>query len=369
MRIRLLGENLIAFRDTSGEVGIVANACPHRGASLFFGRNEEERAALRLPRLEVRRRPAPASTCPPSPPRATSRTRCASRLPLRRAQRHRLGLHGAARDAAAAARPAAQPRRRTARSCSSALQECNWLQALEGDIDTVHAGFLHYGHVKTEKILPGQRRRTTSLSSAGRLSCAQEHEIGTTYGAYRTAEEDTEYWRTGHFLLPFYTMNAPRRPGPEEQRQRLGAAGRREHDGLGRPAAAAADRRPRHRRHQGGANVRAGPARNARPLRPAKRNGARRASSSTTVDWLGRFRPIANKDNDYLIDRDLQGGHGYLPGLPRAQDPMAQETMGTIYDRTQEHLGTSDAMIIRTRRKLLDCVRGRSRRAARTARA
>ncbi|HEU0075141.1 MAG TPA: Rieske 2Fe-2S domain-containing protein [Dehalococcoidia bacterium] len=42
VRIRLLGENLIAFRATSGAVGLVQNACPHRGASLFFGRNEEE---------------------------------------------------------------------------------------------------------------------------------------------------------------------------------------------------------------------------------------------------------------------------------------------------------------------------------------
>src|SRR3954467_6352982 len=41
-RLRLLGENLIAFRTTSGEVGLIQNACPHRGASLFFGRNEEE---------------------------------------------------------------------------------------------------------------------------------------------------------------------------------------------------------------------------------------------------------------------------------------------------------------------------------------
>ena len=42
VRLRLLGENLIAFRATSGNVGIVQNACPHRGASLFFGRNEED---------------------------------------------------------------------------------------------------------------------------------------------------------------------------------------------------------------------------------------------------------------------------------------------------------------------------------------
>jgi phenylpropionate dioxygenase-like ring-hydroxylating dioxygenase large terminal subunit len=42
MRIRLLGEDLIAFKDTAGKVGLLHNACPHRGASLFFGRNEEE---------------------------------------------------------------------------------------------------------------------------------------------------------------------------------------------------------------------------------------------------------------------------------------------------------------------------------------
>ncbi|MGH2365716.1 MAG: Rieske 2Fe-2S domain-containing protein, partial [Chloroflexota bacterium] len=41
LRVLLLGEQLIAFRDTNGQVGLVANACPHRGASLFFGRNEE----------------------------------------------------------------------------------------------------------------------------------------------------------------------------------------------------------------------------------------------------------------------------------------------------------------------------------------
>src|SRR3954469_1069371 len=42
LRLRILGENLIAFRATSGAVGIIQNSCPHRGASMFFGRNEEE---------------------------------------------------------------------------------------------------------------------------------------------------------------------------------------------------------------------------------------------------------------------------------------------------------------------------------------
>src|SRR5205823_191289 len=42
VRIRLLGENMIGYRVSSGAVGLIQNACPHRGASLFFGRNEEE---------------------------------------------------------------------------------------------------------------------------------------------------------------------------------------------------------------------------------------------------------------------------------------------------------------------------------------
>ena len=55
VRIKLLGEELIAFRDTTGAVGLLDNNCPHRRASLFFGRNEESGISLRVPRVEVRR--------------------------------------------------------------------------------------------------------------------------------------------------------------------------------------------------------------------------------------------------------------------------------------------------------------------------
>jgi len=86
-----------------------------------------------------------------------------------------------------------------------------------------------------------------------------------------------------------------------------------------------------------------------------------------TSDWLGKFRPLSNKHNDYNIDRELQGSiewdeskpiAGTYSGVPApAQDPMAQESMGEIYDRTQEHLATSDAMIIRARRHLIDAAK------------
>ncbi len=108
LRVKLLGEELIAFRTTSGAVGLIQNACPHRGASLFFGRNEEEglrcvyhgwkfdvtrrlhRHALRARRIEL--------------PRQGARPR----LRHPRARRRDLGLHGLARGAAAAARPRGQ---------------------------------------------------------------------------------------------------------------------------------------------------------------------------------------------------------------------------------------------------------------------
>src|SRR5690349_3026536 len=41
LRMRYMGEDLVAFRDTNGQVGLIQTSCPHRGASLFFGRNEE----------------------------------------------------------------------------------------------------------------------------------------------------------------------------------------------------------------------------------------------------------------------------------------------------------------------------------------
>jgi len=77
-----------------------------------------------------------------------------------------------------------------------------------------------------------------------------------------------------------------------------------------------------------------------------------------STDWIGRFRPAANKTNDWLIDREAQAAMSTYTGVPAdAQDPMAQESMGPIYDRTQEHLGITDSMIIRTRRKLVDAAK------------
>src|SRR5262249_56158992 len=78
-----------------------------------------------------------------------------------------------------------------------------------------------------------------------------------------------------------------------------------------------------------------------------------------TNDWMGRWRPVKNKDNDHGLDRDMQRrGDSFtgIIGIP-LQDQAIQETMDPIIDRTQEHLASSDRMVMLTRRVLLRAVR------------
>jgi hypothetical protein len=77
-----------------------------------------------------------------------------------------------------------------------------------------------------------------------------------------------------------------------------------------------------------------------------------------TTDWYGRFRMVSDSRNDYRIDRDWQRNGDYtgIAGI-HTQDQAVTESMGPIYDRTSEHLGSSDAMVIRTRRRLLNAAR------------
>ncbi len=77
-----------------------------------------------------------------------------------------------------------------------------------------------------------------------------------------------------------------------------------------------------------------------------------------TTDWLGKARLEANSSNDYLIDRDVQRNGSYtgIDGIG-LQDQAVTESMGPIYERAQEHLGTSDAMVIRTRRRAIAAAR------------
>jgi hypothetical protein len=157
-------------------------------------------------------------------------------------------------------------------------------------------------------------------------------EYGVTYGAYREAEEDTYYWRIASFLFPFYTMTPTGVLGKRKQ-VRAWVPMDDEHTlyfVMVEPGSRS--------------DIAGGPPTHEMPR---------------TTDWFGRFRARATVENDYEIDREAQRAMKSYTGLPSItiQDQAVTESMGTIYNRSSEHLGTSDAMIIRTRRRLIEAAR------------
>jgi hypothetical protein len=233
---------------------------------------------------------------------------------------------------------------------SLTMMNANWLQTIEGDLDTVHLGFLHLGSVKPEDTTPGSYDYYTVNDRHPRYE-VQDAEFGLTYAAYRAAEEDTVYWRIAHFMFPFYTLIPTGALGavirgqfwvPLDDHHTM-------YWGWGVANAAPAGR--------DGAAATENNAATGRPVNAAGRGGFDYLPN--TSDWLGRWRLTQNQANDYLIDREAQARGDSFTGVRgvRQQDKVVTESMGPVMDRTREHLGTSDTMIIRTRRKLLKAAR------------
>jgi len=351
LRLRLLGENLIAFRTTSGKYGLLAHACPHRGASLFFGRNEEDglRCVYHGWKFDV------AGQCVdmPNEPAESNFKSKVKAVAYPCVERNGIVWTYMGPRTPAPPLPEWLPNMEPDCQLWLRLQESNWLQALEGDIDTVHAFFLHSGHITRDMSFPGSDSYYISEQRWAHW-VAQDHEIGTSYAAVREAEPGTEYWRMGHFLFPFYTLNGPGLLGVKNQslawvplddeHTMVWTVGRQQ------PF-------PPETETVGGFKagfIRTDPVGRFDPYGQRPQGGIQPRRFETNSGWLGRFRPIANQHNDYLMDRELQKRMGTYSGIPGiAQDSSMQESMGPIYDRTQERLGTSDLMIIRTRRKML----------------
>jgi phthalate 4,5-dioxygenase oxygenase subunit len=350
LRTRLLGENLIAFRNTAGGVGLLQDACPHRGASMFFGRNEEEglRCVYHGWKFDI----TGACVDMPSEPaesnfRTKVRTRAypcverngivwtymGTRSPLPELPHLEVNMLPDGESVA-----------------QKVLRDCNWMQALEGDIDTSHLSFLHLGAVKPEAAIPGSFDYYGVRDRSPKYD-VHETEFGTTYGAYRPAEEDTYYWRIANFLFPFYTMIPTGTLGVAVH-ARAWVPVDDEHVMFWSMAV------PRTRAV--GRGGQAGSESNAASGRPADAasNGGRSGGyhyEDFTTGWLGRWHLDQNASNDYMIDRAAQASGVNYTGIPGIfqQDQAVTESMGPVYVRSHEHLGTSDAMIIRTRRRVI----------------
>jgi phenylpropionate dioxygenase-like ring-hydroxylating dioxygenase large terminal subunit len=342
VRIRILGENLIAFRASSGAVGLVADACPHRGASLFFGRNEEDglRCVYHGWKFDVTGAcvdmPSEPAESNPSPGSGQSfKTKVRAKAYPCVERNGTVWTYMGPRETppplpVVEANLEAHPDALT----ETTLRECSWLQALEGDIDTSHVGFLHNGSMQPDDLKRGSYLYYTVTDRAPRFAIV-DTPFGVSYGAYRPAEPGTSYWRIGHFMFPAFTMVPTGILGTQL---------------LGRYWVPMDDH---HVMHWSWSVPSAG----SMAGRAAANFGAASYLPNGT-GWYERWRPVQDPRNDYQIDREAQRTTSFtgIDGVS-TQDQAITESMGPVCDRTNEHLGTSDAMVIRTRRALLRAAR------------
>jgi phthalate 4,5-dioxygenase len=337
VRIMLLGEQLIAFRDTNGKVGLIQNNCPHRGASLFFGRNEE--AGLRC--VYHGWKFAVDGTCIDMPNEPAESDFKAKVKAVAYPTQERGGVVWAYLGPRKTPPPLPdlegnmQPD--SANNVRATQLPCNWLQILEGDIDTTHVGFLHYGGLKAEDQIPGSFSEYQLRVKTAHFEVI-DTEGGAAYGARRPAGPDQDYWRIAQWCFPFYTFTPPGVLGTKK-----GGGARVPMDDYHTMTFTMAAGRPRPNRPTGNSPF------FLQPMQP------------NTTDWFGRFRPVQQPDNDYQIDRETQrnnDGYAGYTGISGVgmQDAAMTTSMGPIYDRSREHLGTTDAMVIRVRRRLIAAV-------------
>lgn len=359
VRVRLLGENLIAFRDTLGKVGLLADKCSHRGASLFFARNEEGglRCVYHGWKYDL------AGHCIDMP-NELSENKFHQRIQHPAYPCHEHGgivwtYMGPRTDAPSLPQFlwTFLPEERIGHA-QKVLRECSWVQALEGDLDSVHSTYLHSA-IRLEEYEEGSADYYRRKARAAHLE-ARDTDAGILYGA-RYEAEDKYYWRITQYLMPFYTMIGGNLVEPAT----IG----------GRPV--------RGGREDGGRGV--GGIRMWIPLddgntmywsisgRPPgsgeeanqRTNDDRRGSAeflAPTTDWLGKWRWKANWTNDYLIDYDEQRNRSFtgvsrFGGGAMLQDQAMTESMGPIVDRTTEHLGMTDTAIVRARGRLIEAAK------------
>jgi phenylpropionate dioxygenase-like ring-hydroxylating dioxygenase large terminal subunit len=333
VRIELLSEKLIAFRDTEGRLGLMDELCAHRRVSLWFGRNEEN--GLRCPyhgwKYDV------SGQCVDIPSELPESTLC---------QKVRLKAYSLVEKGgilwAYMGDPEKKPPlpefevcnvRPEQRFVSKRLQECNWLQAMEGGIDSSHVSFLHGGSLASDPLFRGAGGNKYNIADKRPVFEVVDAPGGLFIGARRNAENDQYYWRITPWVMPSFTMIAPR-------------GGHTVHGHWWIPIddercwAWSFDYTP------------------AREITKEERAAMKNGQGIHCKYVPGTYVPLANKSNDYLIDREAQKAGIYYSGVESIaiQDASLQESMGAICDRSKEMLVSTDRGIMMARRKLFEAI-------------
>jgi phenylpropionate dioxygenase-like ring-hydroxylating dioxygenase large terminal subunit len=217
------------------------------------------------------------------------------------------------------------------RYISKRIQSCNYLQAMEGGLDSIHSTFLHRFSVGDDPLLKRDPVSAAYIKADPRPVFVPMDSPGGLYIATRrNAEDDKYYWRVTQWLMPCFNLFAPYKGNPHGGHAWV----------------------PIDDEHSWTYSIDYHP---ARALTTEEREAMHSGKGIHVRTVPGSFVPAANRDNDYLIDRKAQKERRSFCGVLGIgeQDAAVQESMGPIQDRTREHPVPTDNGIIMTRRKLL----------------
>lgn len=327
VRVKLLGEDLVAFRTTDGQVGLVEEFCPHRGASLWLGRNEQNglRCVFHGWKFD-RNGQCVEQMNEPEPFCAKVRIAAYPTVELGGVVFAYMGPKE---------KQPAPPRfdwtnfEPPHMEVSKVVQECNWLQALEGGIDTSHFTILHRA-LKKNPLQPGVPMDDPGVRGGPPTLEVDVTDYGYAYYGIRPMPDDKQYVRGYHFIMPFTQL---RPPGPGKKQV---------HGHFWVPMDDENCMVWNFYYSYGGED-----------MTTRVSNGKSGNAYGTQVDVNNGFRSIRNKTNNWMIDRQMQKTETFtgIEGINQ-QDRAVQESMGPIVDRTREHLGPADKAIIATRKLL-----------------
>lgn len=345
VRVRLLGEDLLAFRDSEGRAGLIDHACAHRGAPLVFGRNED--CGLRCIYhgwkfgIDGRVLDTPAE---PEKSGVKKSVRIKN-YPCRERNGIVWTYMGPDRDSATVSLPPLPnmewnmvPEENV--YVSFRIQECNWLQAVEGEIDSAHAAILH-GRIDDQGSI-NQWKQKQDLTPTFEV---KRQPFGVSIASKRILDEKTHYWRVNQFLLPFYTLVPPFSKYPE----------------LSGHAWVPVDDEntlcimfsyhPTQKFYEKTAALFAQGHGGRETGHPSANAFAPRPITEPYAKYWTKF----NLKTAFQFNYDAQTKTWFsgIPGL-WVQDAACQSGVAPIYDRTRENLGVSDTGIVVTRRLLLE---------------
>src|SRR5581483_4440670 len=355
VRVRVMGEDLIGFRDTNGRVGLMDANCPHRGAPLFFGRNEEQglRCVYHGWKFDV---DGSCTDIPNMPEGDTYREKIHIRAYPVVEKGDLIWAYMGPTDK--------QPEfphfqwtdlPRSHRFVTKYRLECNYLQAMEGDFDQTHARFLH-STLDQNASNPGNRLRGNALGGGAVDDAESEELYPVAVGGRRVRQlpwtdllesevgmwlinagvnSDGSSYATAHsaWMMPIFSQ--------------IGLAGP----------------------NTNGINMRT-PIDNGSifiyrlrwsydPIPESEIADYRHSGYSYPEIIPGTWTPKDNIHNDYNIDRVAQRNFSYtgIRAFPTQDTALIENQWGPIADRTQEHLGSSDQQIIWIRRRLIAVAR------------